>query len=62
MPKMNTMGQRNLKLFGGQEKTDGRPDSRTDKLIPVYPPHNVVVQGYKKDKLLVNGYNYNGFK
>jgi hypothetical protein len=33
-------------LLGGQEKTDGRPDSRTDKLIPVHPPYNFVVRGY----------------
>jgi hypothetical protein len=30
MPNMKTKGQRNLKLLGGQEKTDGRPDGRTD--------------------------------
>jgi hypothetical protein len=50
MPNMKTKGQRNLKLLGGQEKTDGRTagrtDSQTDKLIPVYPPYNFVVQGY----------------
>jgi hypothetical protein len=26
-------------------------DVRTDKLIPVYPPYNCVVRGYKKIKL-----------
>jgi hypothetical protein len=39
---MKTGGQRNLKLLGGQGKTDKRPDRETsgwtDKLIPVYPP------------------------
>jgi hypothetical protein len=54
MPNMKTKGQMNLKLLGGQEKTDGRTagrtDSRTDKLIPVYPPYNFVVRGYKKDE------------
>jgi hypothetical protein len=30
MPNMKTKGQRNLKLLGGQEKTDGQPDGRTD--------------------------------
>jgi hypothetical protein len=45
------VGQRNLKLLVGQEKTDGRPDSRTDKLIPVYPPYNFVVRGYNKQEL-----------
>jgi hypothetical protein len=52
---MKTKSQRYLKLLGGQEKTDGRPDGqtagqpdgRTDKLIPVYPPYNFVVRGYK---------------
>jgi hypothetical protein len=97
------VGQRNLKLLGGQGKTDGQPDQigikghfycyfllfnrgpwplilllrnefycsllfclqldgplslfgsagrrrdgQTAKLIPVYPPYNFVVQGYKK--------------
>jgi hypothetical protein len=52
MPNMKTKGQRNLKLLGGQEKTDGQPDGRTagrpDKLIPVYPPYNFVVRGYNQ--------------
>jgi hypothetical protein len=30
MPNMKTKGQRNLKLLGGQEKTDGRTDGRMD--------------------------------
>jgi hypothetical protein len=30
MPNMKTKGQRNLKLLGGQEKTDGRTAGRTD--------------------------------
>jgi hypothetical protein len=51
---MPTKGQRNLKLLGGQEKTDGRPDGWTDKLIPVYPLYNFVVQGYKKVSVFVN--------
>jgi hypothetical protein len=51
MPNMKTKGQRNLKLLGGQEKPmDRRPDGRPDKLIPVYPPYNFVVRGYKKEK------------
>jgi hypothetical protein len=41
MPNMKTKGQSNLKLLGGQEKTDGRTAGRTagrtDKLIPVNP-------------------------
>jgi hypothetical protein len=53
MPNMKTKGQRNLKLLGGQEKTDGRPDGRTDKLIPVYPPYNFVVRGYNKTYLIL---------
>jgi hypothetical protein len=40
---MTTVGQRNLKLLGQQGKTTGYPD----KLIPVYPPYNFIVQGYK---------------
>jgi hypothetical protein len=52
MSNMKTMDQRNLKLLGGQEKTDGRTDGRTagrtDKLILVYPPYNFVVWGYNK--------------
>jgi hypothetical protein len=34
---METVGQRNLKLLGGQGITDGRPDGRTDELILVPP-------------------------
>jgi hypothetical protein len=38
MPNMKTVGQRNLKLLGGQEKTDGRTAGRTagqaDSSIP----------------------------
>jgi hypothetical protein len=44
MPNMKTKSQRNLKLLGRQEKTDGR----TDELIPVYPPYNFVVRVYNK--------------
>jgi hypothetical protein len=29
---MKTVGQRNLKLLGGQGKTDGRPDGRSNIL------------------------------
>jgi hypothetical protein len=55
MPNMKPVGQRNLKLLGGQGKTDGRPDVRpagqtdvlTDKLILVNPPYNFVARGYK---------------
>jgi hypothetical protein len=32
MQNMKTVGQRILKLFGGQEKTDGRPDGKTNGL------------------------------
>jgi hypothetical protein len=52
MPNMKTVGQRNLKLLGGQGKTDGQPErteGRTDNLIPVYPPYNFVVRGYKNN-------------
>jgi hypothetical protein len=60
MPNMKTKGQRNLKLLGGQEKTDGRTDGRTagrtDNLIPVYPPYNFVVRGYK-NCLIINNCN-----
>jgi hypothetical protein len=52
MPNMKTKGQSNLKLLGGQEKIDGQPDGRTDKLIPVYPPYNFVVRGYKNASIL----------
>jgi hypothetical protein len=34
MPNMKTKGQRNLKLLGGQEKTDGWPDGQADSSIP----------------------------
>jgi hypothetical protein len=34
MPNMKTVGQRNLKLLGGQEKTDGQPDGQPDSSIP----------------------------
>ena len=47
MQNMKTVGQRILKLLGRQRKTDDRPYGRTDKLIPVYPPYNFVVWGYK---------------
>jgi hypothetical protein len=43
MPNMKTKGQRNLKLLGGQEKTDRQPDGRADSSIP---PYNFVVRGY----------------
>jgi hypothetical protein len=43
MPNMKTVGQRNLKLLGGQGKTDGRPDGQADSSIP---PYNFVVWGY----------------
>jgi hypothetical protein len=51
MLNIQTVGQRNLKFLGGQGKTGDeearrRPDVQTDKLIPVYPPYNFVVQGY----------------
>jgi hypothetical protein len=39
---MKTKGQRNLKLLGGQEKTDGQPDGQADSSI------YFVVRGYKK--------------
>jgi hypothetical protein len=51
MPNMKIVAQRNLKLFGEQGKTDERPDGRMDKLIPVYPPYNFVVRGYKNIKI-----------
>jgi hypothetical protein len=59
MPNMKTVVQRNLKLLGGQGKTDGRPDRRTDKLIPVYPPYNFVVLGYKNYWQIIQNLNFN---
>jgi hypothetical protein len=56
MPNMKTKGQRNLKLLGGQEKTDGRPDGRTDGRTSWFqytPPYNFVVRGYKNPSLHV---------
>jgi hypothetical protein len=38
------------KVIGRTRKIDGLPDVRTDKLIPVYPPYNFVVPGYKNIK------------
>jgi hypothetical protein len=51
MPNMKTVGQRNLKLSSGQEKTDGRqtagqPDGQADSSIP---PYNFVLRGYNND-------------
>jgi hypothetical protein len=53
MPNMETVGQRNLKLLGGQEKNDGcptagQPDGQADSSIPSY---NFVVRGYNNNKL-----------
>jgi hypothetical protein len=44
MPNMVTVGQRNLKLLGGQGKTDGQLDRKADSTN--YPPYNFVVRGY----------------
>jgi hypothetical protein len=43
MPNMKTVGQRNLNLFGRQEKTDRQPDGTAGQADSSIPPHNKVV-------------------
>jgi hypothetical protein len=46
MPNMKTKGQRNLKLLGGQEKTDGQPDGWTaGQPDPSIPPLQLCCAG-----------------
>ena len=43
MQIMNTVGQRILKLLGGQGKTDRRPDGQADSSIPL--PFTILLCG-----------------